>query len=314
MTEDQIDESKGESFGEVEERIPDESTDSEVVDSKESENTEEVEQEETQETAPSKKSEEAGDDEEDVKLTEKGTKLDPNPKSAVHQELANEKKIRSQMEQVLASPELMAQFMKERYNIEVPTRGAQDSKTEEVTTQPELKEYKPEDFENLDDVAKVVNTLQSSFAAKTKEAEEKIEKLTGVISSLADGGRRQQIASSITKGVESLQKEPELDPKSPDYIEGLEEKIASRFNQLDFDERTQSFKGQYSIDEIGRDFLDAIRMGRKSGSKKAQTIVKDKTPGQIKTGAAVTEDVDEDKSSPEDSIAAGISKMMKGKR
>src|SRR5690606_18792007 len=44
------------------------------------------------------------------KLTEKGTKLDPNPLSAAHQELANERRKLAQYQQVLSNPEMLKRY------------------------------------------------------------------------------------------------------------------------------------------------------------------------------------------------------------
>lgn len=313
MAEDQVDvqvEEESSSFGEVTQREEPSDENAVLVEDKvkpketEDEVEESTESEETEGETETKK-----EDEVEERDPIKGTKLDKNPQSRVHQELANERKIRGQMEQVLASPELMAQFMKQQYNIEVPLRGGKQDKTE--APEAEVKEFKPEDFENIDDVASKFNDMQRSFVEKTKVYDEKIEKLTGVIQHLVEGGKMATVASNIEKGVGSLRNEKELDPNSPEFIPGLEEKIAERYNQLDFDERTGNYRGQYSIEEIGREFIDAVRMGKKAGSTKAQTIVKTKSPGQIKTSTKVEDEVDEDKLSPADSIALGVSRMFK---
>jgi len=47
-------------------------------------------------------------------LTEKGTKLDSDPLTAAHQELANERKLRGQYETVLKSPELLRRLHKKQ--------------------------------------------------------------------------------------------------------------------------------------------------------------------------------------------------------
>ncbi len=320
MAEDQVDETvKGRSFGEETEReAGDEGNESEVE--QETENTEtesQDNQEETQGDANETESEEETEGEtegEKPELTEKGTKKDPNPKSAVHQELANEKKVRGQMEQVLGDPELLAKFAEERYGIKLPVKGV-ETKTEDKTTgdAPELVDYKAEDFENLDDVANKFNNLQKTFIEREKARDAKIEELTKQLGGIADGGKRVAIANNITQGVSSLSKEPELDPKSPDFIPGLDEEIASRFNQLDYDPVSKVFKGQHSIENVGQEILKAVRLGRKSGSLKAQTIVKDKSQGKIKDNVKANDVVDTDKMKPGESIAQGIAKMMKGR-
>lgn len=288
----------GRAFGEVAVR---EDVVEENVDEKASGSTENEEQEDKSDSTDGKSEDKKTDD---VVLTEKGTKLDPDPLSAAHQQLANEKRVRSQMEQVLASPELLAKFMEDQYGIKVPD-GSKES-TEETP----IKEYKAEDFENLDDVAKVVNGLQRNFAEKTKAYETQIKQLNTAVQSLLAGGREQQLAGTMEKDVASLQREPELDPKSSDFIEGLEKDIAEQYHKLDFDENTGRYRGNYSLKEIGDRMIAVARKARAKGSLQAQTIVKNKSEGKVTTSPKVEDDVDEEKSNPADSIAAGISKLF----
>lgn len=236
-------------------------------------------------------------------LTEKGTKLDPNPQSAVHQQLANERKIRQQMETVLKNPELLSRFMKEQYGGKLPV-------TEQPAT-PAIKEYKAEDFENLEDVAKTINGLQQSFLETKKTYEEKIATLSKTVSELTGNAKQTQVAGTINRDVSELQGIKELDPKSPEFIEGLEEKIVNLYNELDFDEESQTYRGNYSIAKLGKVIVDAARIARSKGSQQAQTVVKDKSEGRVKTSDKVETEVDSSQMSASDSIAAGISKMFR---
>lgn len=251
---------------------------------------------EAKEEAPKEQIQEAPT-EEKVVLTEKGTKLDPNPLSAVHQQLANEKAKARQMEQILTNPDLLAQYMKTRFP--------------EPVKEQEVKTYKPEDFQNIDDVAKVVNELQNGFATKSKTYEEKIQQLSTAVQNLLQGGQAARLANTMSEDVASLRSKPELDPKSSDFIEGLEDDIASMYHKLDFDEQTGTFKGNYSLREIGERMISAAQKARKNGSLKAQTIVKDKSEGKIVTSPKVKEETSTDNLSAGDSIAAGISKLFK---
>lgn len=324
MAEDQVDEQveSNQSFGEITQRedvdddggTPRLAKDTVIKSEDESEDSTDKDQGESQgevdKTGESEESDGSEETQEDnQELTEKGTKLDKDPKSALHQQLANEKRLREQMTQVLGNPKLIAQFMKSQYNIDVPVEGDQKGKTEEVVE--EVEEFKAEDFEDVDDVASKFNEMRKAFLERDKTKELKITELEGKINELINGGQRARIASNISQGVDSLRKAAELTPGSPDFIPGLEEKITEQFNKLDFDEATQSYRGQYSIDQVGKDLIDAIRMGRKAGSDKAQTIVKNKSQGQIKTSPKVSTEVDTDNMTPENSIAVGISKMFK---
>jgi len=261
--------------------------------------------EETQETEQTQENKGTiGAETQEPQLTEKGTKLDPNPQSAVHQELANERRVRSQMEQVLGNKEKLAQFMERQYGVKQPSQEA-------TVETPEVKAYKAEDFENLEDVAEVVNKLQNGFSEKSKTYEEKIQELTKVVGGLLQGSRNSQIATKTESDVNSLRGIPELDSKSPDFIPGLEEKITQEYLRRDFDETTRQFKGEHSIADIGNYIIDVARTAKKAGSQEAQTIVKDKSEGRVKTSPKANGDTSSDNLAPGDSIAKGIAKMFR---
>ncbi len=287
-------------FGEVETREADESTEetSENVGATESE---EPVKEVTEETPKTEETETK--DTEEPELTEKGTRLDPNPQSALHQQLANEKRAKAQMEQVLSNPETLAKFAKQQYGIDISV------KQETATQENQPKRYKAEDFSNLDDVAGKFNELQEGFEVKTKAYEDQIKQLGAVVSTLVDTGRETQLATTMEKDVSSLRNVPELDAKSSDFIDGLESKIAAKYVQLDFDEQTGRFRGQTTLKAVADDFIEAIRLGRTSGSQRAQTIVKDKTEGRVRSSAPVKDEQDTSTMNPGDSIAAGIRKL-----
>lgn len=271
------------------------------------------------------KGEKKDESQESQQKTEKGTKLDPNPKSAVHQQLANQTRIRTQMEQVLADPAKIARFVKEQYGIDMPTtRGGapaagqtatevqnQNGQQAAVTT----KKWTAKDFENIEDVANVVNQLQTDFeqrlTSEIKARDEKIDKLTNQVGGLLTGGQLNQIADDMASDVKSLRALPELNPESPDFVEGLEEKIGGMFHRLDFDEKTGMYRGQYSMREIGEQIVSAARTARKAGVQRGQTIVKDKTKGQIRTTPAGNGQADRDSLPADQSIAQGIAKMFK---
>lgn len=296
------------SFGEVQEReVPtDESTDAEAS---QEETTDEGESTETgDESGETGESTEEGDK---PTLTEKGTKLDPNPESAAHQLLANEKRVRGQMEQVLANPDLLAKFMEDQYGVKVTLPSKDGEKTETTTEDPFSKEYKAEDLENLDDVANVINGIQKTFGEKVKGYETKIQQLETAVSSLLQGGQAQHLATKMSEEVGSLRAEPELDPNSSDFIEGLEQDIAEEYHKLDFDTKTGRYRGNYSLKDVGDRMISVARKASKKGSTRAQTIVKDKTEGKVTTSPKVTDAGGEEDSNPSNSIAAGISKLFR---
>jgi len=279
--ENQADGSTGESFGEVTER---ESTEPAVEAKAETEAA--VEPAETEET-PAPAVEPA--------LTDKGTKVDPDPLSAANQLRANAEREARALKTLLSDPERLSQYMKEQFPPKVEAAP--------------VKQYTAEDFANLEDVANVVNKLQAESTAKTEAQEATIKQLTTAVKSLLQGGRAQQLASTTESDVNTLKGMPELDPKSPDFIDGLENDIAEMYHKLDFDEQTGTYKGQYSIADIGNRMITAAKRARQAGSLKAQTVVKDKSQGKVVTSPKAVDDKDTSNMSPENSIAQGISKM-----
>lgn len=308
-------------FGEVVEREEDAVDETEVEDESQDETeTEEAEETEETEEAESEDGETEGDEE--VKKTEKGTKLDPNPESAAHQLLANAKRDIEQRDKVLADPALLAKFIENQYGVKVDINKKDEpteTKTEVAEVKvPEFKEYKAEDLENLDDVAGVINGMQKNFVEQTKSLvdqiktrDAEIKQLSTAVNEILQNGRDQQIASSLEQARNSLQQEPELNPKDPDFVEGLEEDIVAEFNRLDFDEKTGRYRGEHSLKEVGDRIISVARKATKKGSAKAQTIVKTKTPGKIKTSPkAGGEGKGSENMDPSSSIAAGISKLF----
>lgn len=308
-----MDNNTDERFGTVEERETDESTeesnDVQVEESTDNqEATETQETEENQETEQTQQSEETQDtevqQEDQPKRTEKGTKLDPNPQSAVHQELANERRARLDRDKVLGNPELLARYMETQFGVKVQPR--ENTQTEEVKT----KKYTADDFQHIEDVAETVNKLQDGFEQKIQSVSEENKQLKQAVSSLLFNDRASQVARTMETDITSLRSEPELNPRSPDFIEGLEEEIASMYHQLDFDESIGGYRGKQSLADIGKRIISTARKARQKGSIQAQTIVKDKSEGRVRTSQKSTNSVNTDNLPAADSIAAGIAKTF----
>lgn len=302
-------------FGEVTEReLPENETDEagEQIETESEEGQDDgSEQTDNQESEDANEDSGAEDDSQESKqeTTEKGTKLDPNPKSAVHQQLANERRIRGQMERVLADPTLIAKFVKEQYGIEVPVPGAQAPQEQAQATT--TKKWTAKDFENIEDVADKFNQLQETFTQTMSEKDRKIEDLQKQVTGVLDNSRLSQMADTAASDVASLRALPELNPKSPDFIEGLEGQISDLYHRLDFDETTGTYRGQFSIKELGNQLINTARAARKAGIQRGQTIVKDKTGGRVRTSPNAGKVVDTSEMSPGASIASGIAKMFK---
>lgn len=303
MNENNNSESAG--FGEVTEREPSEDTatdtQTETVGDTSTDTETETTEGQTGGNQAETGTEEAGKEEVKPQLTEKGTKLDENPESAAHQLLANERAKASKYEKVLSNPELLAKFLDVQYGIKLPA-----AKQEEAVP---LKTYKPEDFENIEGVTNAINDLIKQGSETKTAYEATIKELKDKVQNLERGGQQQQVAATMSKDVSSLRSAPELDPKSPDFIEGLEEEIANLYHTQDFDEKTGTYRGNVSLAKIGEQVIGIARKARQQGSIKAQTVVKEKAAGKVKTSSTTDEGVDSATLSPAASIAAGIAKM-----
>lgn len=308
-------------FGEVQEReIPSEDANSEDTQDERVEDDQDESSDDNSDQADDQQGDEGKEDDDDEnsqqpKLTEKGTKLDPNPKSAVHQQLANERRIRSQMEQVLASPELLAKFVREQYGIEMPiSRGAAPTGQQPASQQTQAttpKKWTAKDFESLEDVADKFNQLQESFTSEITKRDDEIKVLKDQLGGLSERGRILRIADNLEGDVKALSSNPELNPNSPEFIPGLEDEIGAFYHKLDFDEASGMYRGNYSLREIGESMIKTARAAKKAGSQRAQTIVKDKTGGKIRTGQGSQDVPSRDELTPAQSIAQGIAKMFK---
>lgn len=286
-------------FGEVEERQTDESTEQETSQDEQSLDSQDAEESSTGESQEQTETQDGED-----QYTEKGTKLDKNPQSAVHQQLANEKRVRTQMEQVLGNPQLLQKFMEQQYGIKINAPQQEEKKA------PETKKYTAQDFENVDDIAVKFNEVQETYAQRERQFQEKIAQLEQAVSGLTQQSRSSAIAEKLSSEITGLQTEKELDPKSPDFIEGLENEIVSLYHKLDFDQTTGTYRGQYSIADIGKTIVEIARKARAKGSLQAQTVIKNKSEGRVRTGTKV-EEVDDNKLSPGDSIAKGVARMFR---
>lgn len=259
-------------------------------------------QEETQDT----EGEGAGEGEK-PKLTEKGTKLDPNPLSAAHQQLANERKLRAQYEQVLSSPELLRKFAKEM------GMSVEEAKAEIKEEQKNL--YTPERFKTAQDIADVLNEMQTSFAKTVAELKEENRRLRGDLSGISSSRQAERVVTTMQSDIADIRsKYPQLNPKSPEYDPALEEEIGSFYLELDGvdpNDPSKGVYGKYSLAKITDRFMKVRGVGAKEGSNRAQTNVITRQAGRVVTTSKAK--ASDTPSSPDagTSIAQKIAKTLK---
>ena len=159
-------------------------------------------------------------------LTNKGTKLDPNPQSAVHQELANERRKNQQYESVLSDPDMLKRYAKE----------AGITLTE---AKAEIKEelYSADKFKTADDIANALNELRTGFNTKSQTYEERIKRQEAELASLRGERTVERVATNMKSDIDAVrEKYPELNPKRLDeYNEELEKGLGDLYHELDYD-------------------------------------------------------------------------------
>jgi hypothetical protein len=211
-------------------------------------------------------------------LTEKGTKLDPNPASAVHQELANERRVRAVLESTLQDPEKLAKFI-ETAGIKLPNGVASVS-----TVEPPKLEFSPDTLNTPEEAADALNKINSTFSEKFEEQAKVISELTSQLQGLSSESRQTVVTNNLKGDISTVREEyPELNPKSSTFNPELEKKIGQQYKKLDYDEQTGSFRGNFSLAEIARDFMEVVSLAKGQGIKEAQTTIKEKQSGKVVT-------------------------------
>lgn len=265
-----------------------------------SNNSSENEGENKSETASTEEggntTEEGGEDK--TELTEKGTKVDPDPKSAVHQELANAKVRITQMERVLSSPELLRKFAKDS-GMSL-TEAEAEIKGE---VKDEAKAFDSDSFKTGKDVANAFNKISKTQNDLVAENKRLRDDLIGVNSSR----RAEQIASTMQNDIATVrEKYPELDPKSSEYDADLEKELSEFYAELDRDERTGGFRGKVSIARLADRLMKARGGAKKKGSDEAKTNIKTKQAGKVNTSSKSVSKETEDSKNPATTIAQRI--------
>jgi len=242
----------------------------------------------------------------DVKLTEKGTKLDPNPQSAVHQELANAKRVMDSWKRVLTDPVSFYKYAEEAGF----KQGDTKAKTEVENAMPKID---PSKIQTAEDLAGVLNSLQETFNGKIAGYEKTITDLQKSLQGLSETSKSQLLEGNMKSDISRVRTQyPELDPKSTSYNAELEKDLADLYHELDFDEESGGYRGKVSIARLAEKVMKAAGKARKQGSEEAQTIIKDKSSGKVVTSSKKTENINANENAdPGAQIASRINKLFK---
>lgn len=270
----------------------------EEVASDEEQSSEELNKDDVQETDESL---EEDTSDEGAELTEKGTKLDPNPQSAVHQQLANANRRIQQMETVMGDPKMLADYARQS-GLTVAEAKAEIAEEKKE----EIQEFTPENLQTAGDVAKALNAMQANNQALAEENKQLRSGYEGITRST----QAQRVASTMERDITSVrEKYSELDPKSPDYDKALETEIGELFSELDYDQQSGSYRGSVSLAKVTDRVMRAAGKAKKQGSKQAQTDVRVKKAGKVVTSSKGKASKSESKD-PSTAIAEKIQKAL----
>lgn len=259
--------------------------------------------EESSEESYDESSEEAVEEGQDEpQLTEKGTKLDPNPMSAAYQELANERAQRRQYEQVLNNPEVFKRYA-QQMGLTVAEAKAE--------VREEAHKWSADNIQTADDLANALNQMQTSFSEQSRSYEQKIQELSSQLYGLSESRQVEQVANTMQSDVNTVrEKYPELNPKSSQYDRELEREVGELYHELDFDPRSGAYRGNVSIASIADRFMRASGRAKKAASREAQTQVRQKSAGKVVTSSKATNTGKGESSDPGTAIAQRIAKAM----
>jgi len=244
----------------------------------------------------SDENQEDNQDQDETKLTDKGTKLDPNPKSAVYQQLANAKARNKDINKFMQDPKQVRKYL--------------------ADLEEELGKKTGESQEDIQDKAEEENLITDPSKIETKQdlqsyakyLNKRIEKSEKSLLQERESFKRESsekaIAERLSNDITTLQgKYSFLNPKNsdgtknPDYDEQLEKEIADAYSEMDKNPKTGKYLGRFSITKVAERFIRIRNLGEVTGGKKAQETVIDKRRGAVKT------------SSNQSSNASGESKM-----
>lgn len=276
----------------------------------ESQNEETSTEDNQEETQDDNNEEESEDGDGKQELSDKGTKLDPNPQSRLHQELANAKKDLEMYREVLQNPKRLKSYIKELEEELGESTGQSEQDLKDKA--------KEEDFVSDPDKIETVDDLKSYAKFLKKEQSREIESIKREISKKEEVSRIKETSNKITSEIETVQKlYPELRPlnpdgsKNPDFDPALEKEVADLYEELDYDKKTGLFLGKVSVKAIADKVMRIRKLGESSGSKRAQTVVIDKRNGAVKTNTGGNKTTDESQMSAAQTIASRIQRAMK---
>lgn len=238
-------------------------------------------------------------------LTDKGTKLDPNPQSAVHQELANAKREAEEYRKFMSDPKSVKRYLAELEAELGEHTGESKSDIQERAEDEEGLITDPSNIVTPEDFQSYVKFLK-------KDLDKAKQDLVKERDAIRNESKEKAINERLISEIDSLQsKYSFLNPKSPDFDPTLEKEIADQYEELDKDSVSGKYFGKVSIASIAERAIRIRKLGEATGSKNAQTTVLDKRAGAPRTSGGGSISSDESKMSASQLIA---SRMAKARR
>jgi hypothetical protein len=227
--------------------------------------------------------------EETPQLTEKGTKLDPNPQSALHQQLANERRARLEAEERMLK--IAQQF-------------------QQTQTQQPQEEQKPflelDKLKTPEDIVNAFNQLHSMVNQSVSRA----EKLEQVLQQNQAQSQEYLNLSNFSAEIAEVRSSyPELDENNKEfYNKALDSSLTKMYMNSAYDSQGRLLSNRPSFKQFADYYMEGIRQAQQVGSQRAQTNVQRKVSGKIVTSQKPTKGVPTSLS-PEASLAREMERM-----
>lgn len=240
-------------------------------------------------------------------LTEKGTKLDPDPLTAAHQLLANERQKIASYERVLGDPALLARYAKESGYTLAEAKAELKDEVKETK-----KLFTPDRFKTADDVATALNEMEERHEKSLQELREENKRLSQGYQGINADRQAERLYTATQNDLSTIRSNyPELNPKDPAYDAELEKEIGDFYVDLDaVDPRdlTKGFKGKISLATITDRVMKAAGKAKQKGSQQAQTDIKMKQSGKVVTSTKGTPSGAGESNDPGTTIAQRIAR------
>jgi hypothetical protein len=219
---------------------------------------------EPEESQESDQEEEQNEPQEDQELTEKGTKLDPDPQSALHQQLANERRARIQTE------EKALRILQELQRVQQPQSQAQERPLIDVSK-----------LETKDDIVSAFAQTEQIIKAYASE----LSQLKQHLGQTSQQTQEDRNYSMLEREVSSVRGIPELKPGTPTYSKDLEQDIYDTYKEIAYDAQDRLLPNRPSLQSIANRMVNSYRNARKSGTSQAQTRTVEKRLGGVQNNS-----------------------------